>query len=61
MSAQLQELKPPTIDLLHQADNYLSNGLKNPETLHMNVQVAKALLMRVLARMELKERHDDEL
>ena len=44
--------QPTTQDLLHEVNNYLTSGLRNPETLHKNAQVANALLMRVLARLE---------
>src|SRR3990172_8578974 len=43
--------QPTTEELLHEVNNYLISGLRNPETLHTKAQVANAIVMRVLARV----------
>lgn len=58
--ATKKELQPSNEQLLQEARNYLASWLRNPETLHMNAQVANAILVRVLARLEREAMLEDE-
>jgi len=50
-------MQPTIEELLHQVNNYLISGLRNPETLHTKAQVANTIVMMVLARVAQARRH----